>query len=218
MGYDKDLRDLEQALTDMGEQVQNAMAAAIHMVFGGQASEFEQIAQHESEMIQSEQDIEHRCMTLFLRQQPVAADLRNVSAILKAVTDYARIGHFALEIAEIARVMDRQASDNEQFDQLLHQMARDAVNMVTEAFSAFRLRDLKLAEQVKQEDDIVDRAFNTIKAELAQCISKAPERIDMALDELMIVKYLERVADHAVNVAGWVEFSKTGVYDNKRLV
>ena len=164
-----------------------------------------------------ERDIEHRCMPLLLRQQPVASDLRFISAAMKVVTDVERIGDHAADIAEIVPHLAgvRKAGDPAVSRSI--EMGRKAHKMLQDAMSAFAAEDEAAAKAVIDADDAVDYDFNTIKRMLAAEIAADPGKVDAALDVLMVIKYLERIGDHAVNIAEWVEFLRTGRYHHEKM-
>lgn len=163
----------------------------------------------EHEIDQMERDIETRCIRLLLQQQPVAKDLRAISAALKMISDLERIGDQAADIAELSPYVTDIASQSKT---QIKEMAKAAVSMVTESVEAFVKSDLKLAEQVMQKDDEVDQYFIQIKEELLELIYQKEVDAKAILDLLMVAKYFERIGDHAVNVAEWVEYSITGTH------
>ena len=156
-----------------------------------------------------EREIEALCMKLLLQQQPVARDLRAISSALKMISDMERIGDQASDIAEIMHYI---TDDTVTEATHLTQMAKAASRMVTDSVDSFVQRDLGLARQVQEDDDTVDLLFDTVKQELVARIRQEPSRGSECLDLLMVAKYLERIGDHAVNVAEWVEYSITGVH------
>ena len=161
------------------------------------------------EIDQKEREIESQCLKLLLQQQPVARDLRLISAALKMITDMERIGDQAEDIAEIISFLHgHQAEDND----LLREMAKATIRMVTESVDAYVKCDTMLAEQVIAEDDTVDGYFTQVKERLIGKIAQDPADGEYALDLLMIAKYFERIGDHATNIAEWVIFSVTGVH------
>jgi phosphate transport system protein len=162
------------------------------------------------EIDQKERKIENLCLTLILQQQPVARDLRLISAALKMITDMERIGDQATDISEIVIYL----ADKPYIKQLVHlpQMADVTIKMVNKSVDAFVKRDLELVREVIEMDDIVDDLFDTIKKELIELIGHAPETGEQAIDLLMVAKYFERIGDHAENIAEWVEFSISGVH------
>ena len=154
-----------------------------------------------------ERDIESKCLKLLLEQQPVASDLRTISSTLKMITDLERIGDQAGDIAEIMLTLGAQDTQSKLH---IQEMARAAVKMVTDAVESFVKKDLTLARSVMQYDDVVDGLFDKVKEELIRLILENRENGEFCIDLLMIAKYLERIGDHATNIAEWVEFSITG--------
>ena len=155
-----------------------------------------------------EREIERLCLKLLLQQQPVARDLRQISSALKMITDMERIGDQAADISEIVTYMSEENLIQE-LDRI-DAMARAASQMVTQSVDAYVKKDLELAKKVIADDDAVDRLFEEIKRELIHMIAGDPNCGEQALDFLMIAKYLERIGDHATNIAEWVEFSILG--------
>ena len=162
------------------------------------------------EIDEMERSIETVCMRLLLRQQPVARDLRVVSAGLKIITDLERIGDQAEDIAEIAESIQGENPEGYGDIQL---MAQHAASMVTDSVDAYIRQDVELAKNVLTFDDQVDGDFRRIRKELIQAIAREPEQGEKTLDLLMIAKYFERIADHATNVAEWVIYSVTGTHE-----
>ncbi len=154
-----------------------------------------------------ERTIEALCLRLLLQQQPVARDLRQISAALKMITDMERIGDQAADIAEIIPFICEKPSEN---CVLISEMARAAISIVTKSIDAYVRQDLVIAQDAIAGDDIVDDYFKKVKSSLIDLIAGMPSEGEYALDLLMIAKYFERIGDHAVNVAEWVAFSITG--------
>ena len=164
----------------------------------------------------TERTIEARCLSLILKQQPVASDLRNVSTALKVVTDLERIGDQGADIAEI--LLDTDVTCPYKMVEHIPNMAHLAKNMVKQSIEAFHQHDLKKASEVKKLEDDMDGLFEEVKVELIQIVNESKETIDLAINFLMIAKYFERIGDHAVNICEWVEFNQTGTVDNYRLI
>ena len=200
--FDEQLNVLNSEMIRMGALCEEVIALAAKALGDGDASLAKKVAPLDAEIDEKERSIETLCLRLLLQQQPVARDLRQISAALKMVTDMERIGDQAEDIAEIVLFLNG----------LLQQMARAAITMVTNSVDAFVKRDLRLAEWVERADDTVDQYFDEVKQSLIEKISKHPEDGAYFLDCLMIAKYFERIADHAVNIAQWVVFSVTGVH------
>ena len=215
--YDSDLEALKTALVEMGQNAAEAVENALEALCTADTAAAQKIVQGEDRINNMERDIEHRCMTLLLRQQPVASDLRFISAAMKVVTDVERIGDHAADIAEIVPHLAgvRKAGDPAVSKSI--EMGRKAHKMLNDAMAAFAAEDEAAAKAVIEADDAVDYDFNSIKRMLAAEIAADPGKIDAALDVLMVIKYLERIGDHAVNVAEWVEFLRTGRYHHENM-
>ncbi|MGN0662664.1 MAG: phosphate signaling complex protein PhoU [Faecalibacterium sp.] len=215
--YDAELKTLSENLTAMGRCAADAVENALEALCTADAEAAEAVVRGDAEVNRQEREIEHRCMTLLLRQQPVAGDLRRVSAALKVVTDLERIGDHAADIAEIIPHLcaARKAGDPAVSQTI--EMGRKAHSMIGAALDALEREDEAAARRVIASDDEVDYDFNAIKRTLAAEIAADPARVDAALDLLMVIKYLERIGDHAVNAAEWVQFIRTGRYLNQSL-
>ena len=207
--YKEQLRKLSGELILMGNLCEEAMSLVMKALREKDENVAAGVHRVEQEIDQKERDIEALCMKLLLRQQPVAGDLRNISAALRMIADMERIGDQAEDIAEIIQFLAGRSAEN---DDLLREMARSTIHMVTESVDAYVKRDTMLAETVIAEDDVVDNAFDEVKRRLIDKIAAHPEDGEYALDLLMIAKYFERIGDHATNIAEWVIFSVTGVH------
>ena len=207
--FDQQLALLNRELTEMGALCEQAIALAAQALKEGDAALAGQVSGLERDIDRKERDIENLCLRLLLHQQPVAGDLRRISAALKMITDMERIGDQADDIAEIILSRgDRLLTA----DGTLRAMARAAIRMVSESVDAYVRQDVALAERVIASDDEVDEDFERIKRRLIDGISSGTEDGESVLDLVMIAKYYERIADHATNIAEWVEFSVTGVH------
>ena len=206
--YGKQLRLLHREMIEMGSMCERAIALAMEALDKNQPELLPKVFEVDAGIDKKERDIESLCLKLLLLQQPVAGDLRDVSAALKMISDMERIGDQASDIAEIGRTLLGQEGEQPEH---LREMAREAISMVGGSITAFIRRDLKLARAVIAYDDVVDRWFDRIREELVQRITVDSARGAFCLDLFMIAKYLERIADHATNIAEWVEYSITGV-------
>ena len=206
--FDEQLALLNRRLIEMGALCEDAISASMRAL-AEEPKAAEKTKNIEREIDHAEREIEALCMKLLLQQQPVARDLRAISSALKMISDMERIGDQASDIAEIMRYIH---DDDITGTTHLAQMAKAASRMVTSSVDSFVRRDLGLARQVQDDDDAVDALFNTVRQELVARIRKEPSRGGECLDLFMDAKYLERIGDHAVNVAEWVEFSITGVH------
>ena len=193
----------------MGALCEEAISAAARALQEGDGKLAAHVTQVDSEIDQKEKDIESMCLRLLLQQQPVARDLRQISAALKMITAMERIGDQAADIAEIIGYLDGRTGAECAF---IGQMAGETIQMVTKSVDAYVNRNTELAESVVAWDDVVDELFDKVKRALIDMIAAAPGDGEYALDLLMIAKYFERIGDHAVNIAEWVMFSVTGVH------
>ena len=206
--FDQQLELLSQELTHMGALCETAIASATEALKTRDVALARQAIAADQEIDQQEREIERLCMKLLLQQQPVARDLRQISSALKMITDMERIGDQAADISEIVTYMSEENIIQE-LDRI-DAMARASSQMVTQSVDAYVKKDLDLAKKVIEDDDAVDRLFEEIKRELIKMIAADPGCGEQALDFLMIAKYLERIGDHATNIAEWVEFSILG--------
>ncbi|RAW62842.1 phosphate signaling complex protein PhoU [Faecalibacterium hattorii] len=215
--YDADLAALKTAVAEMGGCAADAVEAALEALCTADADAAAAVVKGDGRINSMQRDIEHRCMTLLLRQQPVAGDLRRISTAMKTVTDIERIGDHAADIAEIIPHLaaSRKAGDPAVSDAI--RMGQKAHKMLLDALDALTGEDEPAAQKVIAADDEVDYDFNAIKRTLAAEIAADPAKVDAALDLLMVIKYLERIGDHAVNLAEWVEFLRTGRYQNEAM-
>lgn len=216
--YDEALAQLDAALRRMGETATGAVEAAAALLEAKNAEKARQIIQGDEEVDRQEKEIEHQCLELLLRQQPVARDLRRVSTALKLVTDIERIGDHAADLAEISETLEDDWWQRIPVREDIRRMAGTAIGMVRDAIEAFVAEDREKARAVVRRDDEVDALFEQVKKALAAYIAKTPEEVDAALDLLMAIKYLERLGDHAVNIAEWVGFQVSGCYRGERIV
>lgn len=209
--FDTQLELLNRKLTDMGTLCETAISTAIGALMTGDGEKAQDTFKTDTQIDQMERDIETLCMKLLLQQQPVARDLRIISSALKMISDMERIGDQASDIAEITRFIT-----NTDFRSKTHlrNMADSAIQMVTDSINSFVRKDLELAEEVIAYDDVVDNLFNQIKLELIGLIAENPADGENCIDLLMVAKYLERIGDHATNIAEWVIYSLTGKHES----
>ena len=215
--YESDLAALKAALAEMGQNSADAVEAALEALCTADADGAAAIVKGDGRINNMERDIEHRCMTLLLRQQPVAGDLRRISTAMKVVTDIERMGDHASDIAEIIPHLVTVRKEGDPAVSAAIKMGQKAYQMILDALAALTGEDELAARQVIDADDAVDYDFNAIKHTLAEEIAADPSKVDAALDLLMVIKYLERIGDHAVNLAEWVEFVRTGRYHNENM-
>lgn len=205
--FDTQLALLNRELIEMGALCEEAIALVSKAITESDKALAKKIAPIDSEIDRMEREIESMCLKLLLQQQPVAGDLRQISAALKMITDMERIGDQAEDIAEIICSIDVYPAGN---SRLLQEMADATIKMVTESVDAFVKNDIIIAKKVIEDDDIVDSYFDQIKQKLIASIAEDPDNGEFAIDILIIAKYFERIGDHAVNIAEWVIFSVTG--------
>ena len=207
--FDEQLLLLNRELIRMGALCEESIDLAAKALIANDTKALNDILPLDDEIDNMERSIEALCLKLLLQQQPVASDLRQISAALKMITDLERIGDQAKDIADIvASLNGRAVSECED----IRQMAVAAMKMVTESIDAFVQRDTELAMKTIAHDDVVDNYFQKVKISLIQIITKNPEDGEYALDLMMIAKYFEKIGDHAVNLANWVLFSITGTH------
>ncbi|MBQ8195419.1 MAG: phosphate signaling complex protein PhoU [Oscillospiraceae bacterium] len=209
--FDEQLNILNTEMIEMGALCEEAIALASKALTSGNVELAENVSAISSDIDHKERDIESRCMKLLLQQQPVARDLRQISAALKMITDMERIGDQAEDIAEIITYLEGRTAEETVH---IRDMAAETISMVTDSVDAYVKKDTELARSVIVHDDKVDEYFDRIKDSLIKMIAEDPENGEYALDLLMIAKYFERIGDHATNIAEWVIFSVTGEHKN----
>lgn len=209
--FDEQLAILNQELTTMGALCEEAIALVSKALSSEDKAMVKQVVALDSEIDQMERDVEALCLKLILQQQPVASDLRQISAALKMITDIERIGDQAEDIAEIISFLNGHTIPAHTE---IHEMAKATSKMVTDSVDAYVKQDYALAEAVIAYDDIVDNCFNKVKRNLIEVIAKNPDQGEYALDLMMIAKYFERIGDHACNIAEWVQFSISGQHSD----
>ncbi len=194
----------------MGELCEEAIGKATTALKEGSMEQAEKVRIADEEIDQAETDIERLCLRLLLQQQPVARDLRQISAALKMITDMERIGDQASDIAEIIITEDKSEAQD---IPMIIKMSEVASKMVRDSVNAYVEKDLDLARKVMENDDVVDELFEEVKTTLINFIAenKGLQGVE-AINLIMVAKYLERIADHATNIAEWVEFSITGIH------
>lgn len=207
--FDSQLEKLKLELITMGALCEDAISASVKGFLDDDDALCQKAVETEDEINRKERDIESICMKLLLEQQPVARDLRVISSALKMISDMERIGDQAYDIAEIAKFIK---NSNVKSKIHIKDMAAAATKMVTDSVDSFVKKDVELARAVMAYDDKVDNLFNCVKDELVQLITEDKANGEFCIDLLMIAKYLERIGDHAVNIAEWVEYSITGTH------
>ena len=205
--FQEQLKQLNQELTHMGAACEEIIAMASQSLTDYNEELARKVSIIGAQIDEGYRTIESICLKLLLRQQPVARDLRIISAAMKMITDMERIGDQSEDIVDLIPKMERRA--DEKYPKI-REMAKAAQAMVTEAVDAYVKQDLALAQKVMAHDDVVDDYFNRVKKGIIGIIAENPNDGEYALDLLMIAKYFERIGDHCTNIAEWVEFSVTG--------
>lgn len=206
--YMKQLKQLNDLLTQMGQKVEHAIELAINALISQDVEKAKETIAYDEEIDEKEKEIEQLCLKLLLCQQPVAKDLRFISAALKMITDLERIGDHASDIAELVIFLAEKPYINKL--DYMKQMAAETTDMVIRSINAYVDNNVEDAKQVILHDDVVDRLFVTVKNEMIQLIHEDVNNGEQATDLLMVAKYFERIGDHATNIAEWVIFSVTG--------
>lgn len=215
--FDRQLQILDEQLIHMGELCESAIANATKALSDGSMEQAKAVINADAEIDEMEKDIEKLCLKLLLQQQPVAKDLRRISAALKMITDMERIGDQTSDIAEII-ISSKWEKMDENLDKLTA-MATGVSKMVRNSVTAYVEKDLELARTVMNDDDEIDDYFDEIRDQIIQLIREGDGRDGRKLfDFIMVTKYLERIGDHATNIAEWVEFAITGVHKDSAVM
>lgn len=213
--FDEQLDLLKTSMIQMGALCESAIANAAKALTDGDMELARKAMEADADIDRKEREIENLCLKLFLRQQPVARDLRQISSALKMITDMERIGDQAADISEITLLANNRASGaNRDSTNHVAEMAKATIKMVTDSIDAYVRQDLELARAVIDYDDVVDDLFNKVKEDMIRLINEDTANGEYAIDMMMIAKYFERIGDHATNIAEWVEFSITGRHRN----
>jgi phosphate transport system protein len=214
--YDEQLTRLNDDLIEMGAMVEDAINKAVRALEEQDVDAAKRVMENDRVIDEQEREIESLCLKLILIEQPVASDLRQVSAALTMCTVRERVGDHAADISELCVYLEgREPLTNWTH---MRDMAATATGMLTGAIDAYVKRDLVLAESVITLDDVVDDLFDAVKSDLIRLIREDASNGGQAIDLLQIAKYLERIGDHAVNIAEWVIFSITGMHKDTRVL
>ena len=214
--FDNELEQLNTDLIRMGAMTEEAIDSSIRAFKRHDLKLAASIIESDRAIDDIEKAIEARCLSLLLRQQPVARDLRAISTALKMITDIERIGDHAADIADLIGRLDGDQAYTEV--EHIPNMASIAVSMVHDSIHSYVQGDLALAQATIARDDQVDELFNQVKRELVAIFKRPDADCDQAVDFLMIAKYLERIGDHAVNICEWVEFYQTGEHKHYKIL
>lgn len=204
--FDEQLKNLNDEMLLMGSMIEENIQAAIHALVESDAVLAESIVEKDSLIDRKQRDIENICFNLLIQQQPVAKDLRTITAAMKMVTDMERIGDHAADISEMTIMLSKNGGVSGNLNTIM-KMATESSVMLIDSIDAFAWKDVEKARKVIEHDDIVDDLFDQVKEELISLIGNDPEKGEQEIDMLMIAKYLERIGDHATNIAEWVIYS-----------
>lgn len=211
--FDEQLLELNKEMIEMGNKIIESIKNAIDALVTRNEIEARTIMEGDVEVDRLQKKIENICFNLLIQQQPVARDLRTVTAAMKMVTDMERIGDHAADISEITILMG-QGSQIERFEHI-SKMATETMIMLNHSIEAYVEKDIEKAKEVISHDDIVDALFDEAKKDVIQLILNSPNEGEEATDLLMVAKYFERIGDHATNIAEWVIYSlKRTEYEN----
>lgn len=214
--FEQELEDLKNSVTSMGEQIEQVYGRLFEVLEAKDKETMEKIVTNDRLINDMQRSIEAKCLTLLTRQQPVARDLRMVSAALKVVTDIERVGDHVSDMAELFLRMDMP--NLAEFSESLPEMIQAAKKIVCESIEAFVGRNMEYAKEVIAYDDVIDEYFNEVKEDLIADLKAGKKNPDDCVDVLMIAKYLEKIGDHAVNIGEWAIFRETGNIDDVRLL
>lgn len=208
LGYDMQLKELKNQMLILGSMVEEVIKNTISALVKQDTEKAREIVSGDEKINEQVRKVEQQCYTILLRQQPIARDLRAVSAALKMLTDMERIGDHGADISELTMLMSSSPYPEE--IRLIEEMAKETSVMVIEAVDAFAQQDSEKAQQVIDNDDKVDEIFVSVKNAIADSVRDGCTDPMQELDLLMVAKYLERIGDHATNIAEWVLFAVTG--------
>lgn len=204
--YEKELRKLNSLIISMGKMIEIAIESSMIALMGRDVDAAREVAKNDEAINEMEREIESLCLKLLLQQQPVAADLRHITAALKMITDMERIGDHAVDIADLVlKVPDCKYGKMKE----LTEMSEEIIKMLHQAVQSYIEKDYNKAKNVIVQDDVIDELYHTIKKDLVQKIRETSEG-ETILDYLLIAKYIERIGDHAVHIAEWVIFALIG--------
>lgn len=204
--YEEELRKLNISIINMGKMIEIAIESSMLALMGRDKVAAKQVAKNDEAINDMERDIEAQCMKLLLQQQPMATDLRLITAALKMITDMERIGDHAVDVADL--VLNLSDCKYGKMNEIV-ELSTEIINMIHDAVQSYIEKDFNKAKNVIAQDDVIDNLYHAIKKDLVQKIRETSEG-EVILDYLLIAKYIERIGDHAVNIAQWVIFALTG--------
>lgn len=213
--YDLELKQLNDQMIEFGAIIETAIKYATDALLNKDLEKADKVKKYEKQSNKKEKEIESFCFRILLHQHPVASDLRVVSSALKMITDMERIADQSRDIADLTRHLSRSSIDTD--SKHIIKMSGEASKMVTRGIDSFVNKDVVLAQQVIDNDDIVDEMFNIVRKDVTNSLKENALESDYALDLFMSAKYYERIADHAVNIAEWVIYSITGSCENLKI-
>lgn len=214
--FEHELEELMQSVTEMGTRVENTYDELFRALAKKDRENIEKLLKSDRVINDMQRNIEAECLRLITKQHPIASDLRMVTAVLKVVTDIERIGDHISDMAEL--FLRLELPELSEFSTFLTEMSEATKRMVHDSVDAFVCRNRERAQQVVKDDDIVDDLFNHVKADLIYLLKEEKRHADDCVDILMITKYLEKIGDHAVNIAEWENFRETGIIGEKVLL
>lgn len=204
----EELIRLHNMLENMGDMIERALEGSVAALAEEDMEKAKDIIRNDRLVNQQEKDIETLCFKMLLMEQPVAYDLRNVSAAIKMITDMERIGDQAADICDLVLHIGKTKIAMDYGH--ISRMAEVTIQMVKKSIQAFIKSDLDLAKKVCESDDEVDALFKEAKHDLVELIRHDVTLSEQAIDMLMIAKYFERIGDHATNIGEWVIYAITG--------
>ncbi len=216
LSFEHELQVLKENLIEMGQLIENAIEKTLVAFESQNEGMANEIIQEDRNINDIEKTIEARCLSLILKQQPVARDLRIVTTALKVVTDMERIGDHAADIAEL--IVREKREPIYELVKHIPEMGKVSKQMVHDSVAAFTNVNVEEAREIIKRDDLVDDLFDKVKEEVATLLRASSEHVDQCVDILMIAKYFERIGDHAVNICEWTEFHETGSVNNIRIL
>lgn len=214
--YNKNLTNLNDDIIKMGSLIETAIARSITSLRKKDTKLAEEVTKQDYVIDTKEKEIASSCVTIALLQQPVASDLRLITAATRIISDMERIGDHATDICE--NILQMQDYDYLPYIDKISIMADKSIEMLNLSIDSYTQQNVELADQVREMDNTVDELFDNVKAEMSDVIRQYPSQGMCMIDLIMIAKYFERIADHSVNIANWTEFCKTGYYKNARII
>ncbi|MCC8069541.1 MAG: phosphate signaling complex protein PhoU [Ruminococcus sp.] len=223
--FDSQLRELNERMLKMASETENSIKVTIKALTNKDTSQLDSVVQSDALIDKLERQIEGKCLKLLLQQQPVAKDLRTISSALKIITDLERIADQSVDIGEIILKLpfDEEFNSDIKLNEIVYTiqlMANSAVRMVEESIVAYTENDVEKADMIIDADDCIDDYFVQIRDEIIKYIvtNNKQSLSELCVDLLTIIKYLEKIGDHAVNIAEWVKFDVTGIHKNEKII